>query len=170
MRFLFLIISFSINVIYSHAEVNDSIVNDSIVNVFIEKYLNKSSTEIDNSIVEVNDSIYLNVVRNLYDCFLNRSSKEDTLFVQFNDIVFNNSLFVENELYKMSVSDRFPNRNTTVFTINEALNDGEISFISVAIQSLDHHKKQLITSGFIYYIFRKKEGKYVLEKIIENNF
>jgi polynucleotide 5'-kinase involved in rRNA processing len=165
MRFLFLLFSFSLNVIFSHAQVNDS-----IVNVLIDRYLKKSPTGIDNSIVEVNDSIYINVVRNLQDSFLNTTSKEETLYVQFNDVVFNNSLLVENELNKMSVSDRLPNRNTNVFTINEALIDGELCFISVAIQSLDHHKKQLITSEFIYYILRKKEGKYVIEKIIEDSF
>jgi len=166
MRNCFLIILLSINVIYSHAQVKDS-----IVNVFLDRYLNISSTKYDNSLSEVNDSLYLNVVRNLCDTFLNKSTKEDSLFVQFNDIAFKNYLFVENELNAMSASERLPNnRNTEVFTINQALIDGELCFISVAIHSLDHHKKQFVTLGFMYYIFKKKEGRYILEKKVESSF
>ena len=167
MRNVFFILIMSINFIYSHAQVNDSI----IVNAFLDRYQNMSTTEYANSLSEVNDSLYIDVVRNLRDDFLNRSTKEDTLFVLFNDIAFKNYLLVENEINKMSVvSDRFPNRDIEVFTINQALVDGEYCFISVANQSLNHHLKLLITCGFMYYIFKKKEGKYILNKIIESSF
>ena len=165
MRNCFLILIMSINFIYSHAQVNDS-----LVNAFIDRYLNRSTTEYINSISEVNDSLYLIVVRNLCENYINRPIKEDTLFVQFNDIAFKNYLFIEKELNTLSVSDRFPNRNTEVFTINQALIDGEYCFISVANHSLDHHLKQFFTWGFIYYIFKKKEGKYFLEIKIERSF
>ena len=186
MMSLFLIFTFSLNAIYSHAEVNDSIVevndsivevndsivevNDSIVDFFCDRYLNDNTAEKDNSIDEENDSLYLNVIRILCDSFLYKATKKDSLFVQFNDIVFKNYLLVEKELNTLSVSDKFPNKETTVYTINKALIDLDVCFISVAIQSLDLYKKQLITSAFLYFIFKRKEGEYVLEKIIEDSF
>ena len=165
MRNCLVIIILSINVIFSYAQVNDS-----IVNAFCDRYQNMDSTEYKNSITEANDSLYLIVIRDLCDDLLNRSTKEDTLYVLFNDIVFKNYLYVENELNTMQVSDRLPNINTTVYTINQALVDGDLCFISVAISSMDLSKKLLNTSEFIYYIFRKKGMKWFYEKKVESSF
>lgn len=168
MRNSLFILIMSINFICSPAQVSDSLVNAFIDN---RRSLKMSTTEYANSLSEVNDSLYIDVVRNLCDVFFNRSPKEDTLFVLFNDVAFKNYLLVENELNKMSaVSDRLPNRDIEVFTINQALVDGEYCFISVADHGLDNQMKQLITSGFLYYIFKRKEGKYVLEEIKECSF
>ena len=159
----------SINITLSYAQVNDSIAN-ALFDRYVNWYQNKSSTEYHNSFAELNDSLYLNVVKNLCDSFQNRSAEKDTLFVLFDEIVFKNCLHVENELNKMQVSDKFPDRNATVCTINQAFVEGDFCFLSVAIHSLNHDKKQLITSGFIYFIYKKKEGKYILDKKIESSF
>lgn len=162
-------------VICSHAEVNDSIDADSlyisIMSDFLNKYDKSLNEGIHYSIVEVDDSIYINVVRDLCTWKQYGKSKGDTIFVFFDDKVsFKNFLFIENEIQKMPVRDNPSNNGCIVYTVNEAIADEKYCLITITVSNLNEKNYSLIIYELIYYLYKREKGKYILKKRLETSF